>query len=55
MTTPAPPADHARSAEAWSPAKATANFLLDDIGHARSFSLDTHENVAKRARGVARI
>jgi hypothetical protein len=28
---------------------ATARFLLDDLGHARSFSLDTMDEVQKRA------
>ena len=31
----------------------TARFLLDELGHARSFSLDTDENVRRRAQALA--
>ena len=34
--------------------EAIAGFLRDDVGHARSFSLDTDEAVQKRANAVAR-
>lgn len=34
-------------------AESTARFLLEQVGHARSFSLDTDEGVRRRARAVA--
>jgi hypothetical protein len=49
------PLSTGESAELERLSRATADFLLDDVGHARSFSLDTDENVASRAQSVAGI